>query len=76
MAQDVSTIYVLRFLDEPDKISGRRWQHSNVVQSLVSAHLRAESIFASRSAFGFFCGADAFGLGVDTLLSQQRSCVI
>jgi hypothetical protein len=30
-AQDVSKIYVLRFPDEPDKISGHRWQHLNVV---------------------------------------------
>jgi hypothetical protein len=30
-AQDVSKIYVLRFPDEPDKISCHRWQHLNVV---------------------------------------------
>jgi hypothetical protein len=29
--KDISTIYVLRFFDEPDKISGHRWQHLYVV---------------------------------------------
>jgi hypothetical protein len=36
------TYYVLRSPDEPDKVSGHRRQHLNVVQSLVSAHLRVE----------------------------------
>jgi hypothetical protein len=40
---------------------------------LLIEGLRA--FFVSRSAFGFFCGA-AFGLEVNTPLSQQRSCVI
>jgi hypothetical protein len=30
-SQDVSTIHVLIFPDEPDKISGHRWQHLNAV---------------------------------------------
>jgi hypothetical protein len=55
---------------ESDQVLDRKYKQSKMTQTEREPSFKGWEHFASRSAFGFFCGA-AFGLGVDILLSQQ-----